>query len=673
LTFGERRRRADVQLIQRDFEELESAFVSGAQKLNKKRQAQMIKRVEKVLGELREAFEKGDNEEVEGILASLQMPSQKEWRKLIRKLIFSATKAGILRAHFELMRLKELYEFDEDTWEVIPEGYDYDVIYPKEALEFLEKYSLEISVITDETVLNRIRKELKKGLEEGLNNRDLIANIKETAGTWMSDWHAQTIARTESSKMYNAGRLARWLDPENNGFVEALQYDAIVDKRTTQLCRHLDGMIVSITRSDVIAEYTPPNHFQCRATWLPVTKYEEWEDNFQPTEEPEKGFTFVAPLPKLLKGKTEPLVQPKKKIDPRTITDPDVIRNLPDDDFKIAIGNIKDIALKLAMVKERAEQMLVKETGLKEEVADALFTYWGYNSDTMKGTFEMFDTTYEFFMTPDMKETVEQLVRDLYEAGDERGNDALKEVVEKFAEKHGSNPVYSDLIAKLRLALSRVKYKMTWNGLKPVRERSRESEKLLTIQLPPMTPNFKNATGLQQAIKDAQAWLLKYVDERLTPATGIKLRFKHDLKRAYATGATGEIFFGRYENDAGVVVHESAHVMHWNNKAVADLIHEFYMQRTKNMTVPKRVWYNSKGQKEWAYPDDFFSYYVGREYGWEKRYEDYYREEGYVTHGFLGQEVLSMGMQALYSNPEKFYQDDKEHFLLTYAILRGLF
>jgi SPP1 gp7 family putative phage head morphogenesis protein len=662
LTFGERRKRADVQLILKDFEELESAFVSNAQKLNKKRQAQVIKRVEKVLDELKSAFEKGDTDEVKGILASLEMPSRKEWRKLVRKLIYSATKAGILRAHFEMMRLKELYEFDEDTWEVIPEGYDYDVVFPDEAKDFLDKYSLEISVITEETVLNRIRKELERGLKEGLSNRDLIANIKETAGTWMSEHHAQTIARTETGKMYNAGRLARWLDPETNGFVEALQYDAIVDSRTTELCEHLDGMIVSIQRSEVIAQFTPPNHFQCRATWLPVTKYEEWEDNFDTSMEPEKGFTFTAPLPKLLKGKKEPLVQPKKKYDPREVTDPDVIRSMPDEDFKVAIGNITDQALKLAMVKERAEQILVRETGLKETVADALFTYWGYDSDAMKGTFEMFDTMYEFFMTPDMKEVVEQLIRDLYDAGDEKGNDALKEVVEKFAKKHGSDPQYSDLIAKLREALSRAKYKMTWNGLKPLKERSKESEKLLTIKLPPKTANFRNATGLQQAIKDAQAWLLKYLDEKLSPATGVKLRFKNDLYRAYATGATGEIYFGRYEKDAGVVVHETAHVIHWNNKAIADLVHEFYTQRTKDEKMTK---YHGEDTKK----DNFYNPYVGRVYGWEGKYKDSKR----ATHGFMGQEVLSMGMQALYTNPEKFYQDDKEHFLLTYAILKGLF
>lgn len=621
-----------------------------------------MERVEKILDELQRAYENGDKDEVEGILKSIQMPSQKEWRKLIRKLIYSATEAGILRAHFELMRLKELYEFaEDDTWTVVDEGYDYEVIFPQEAREFLDKYSLEISVITDETVLNRIREELRKGLEEGISTKELIKNIQRTSETWLSEWHAQTIARTETGKMYNAGRLARWLDPEVNGFVEALQYDAIIDRRTTELCRHLDGKIVSIKRADVIAEYTPPNHFQCRSTWLPVTKHEEWEDDFPTDIEPEKGFAFKAPLPKLLQGKTEPLVQPKKKIDPREVTDPDVIRNLPDDDFKIAIGNIKDIALKLALVKERAEKMLVRETGLKEEVVDALFTYWGYNSDALEGSFEMFDTLYKFYMTPEMRETVEELVRKLYDAGDNYGNEALREVIEEFAKEYGSKPEYADLIAKLRQGISQARYKMTWNGLKPV-EQTEESKKLLTMKMPPRTANFRNANGLQQALKEAQAWLLKYVDPKLAPKTGIKVRFQYDLYRAYATGASGEVYFGAIEKEAGVVVHEVGHVFHWNNKAVANLINEFYQQRTKN---DKITLYQGEKTKR----DNFYNPYVGRVYGWERRYEN----SKYATREFMGQEVLSMGIQALYENPEKFYQDDKEHFLLTYAILRGLF
>jgi SPP1 gp7 family putative phage head morphogenesis protein len=321
LTYGERRKRADSKQILNDFEELESAFLSFAQKLNVKRQAQLKKRINKLLPELRKAHSEGDIEEVEGILKSLTMPSSKEWRKGLEKLVYSATRSGILRAFLEVERLKELYQFDEH-WEVVSEGYDYDVVIPETAREFIKKHSYELGVITEDTALERIRKELEDGLDEGLSPKEMTDRINQVTDTWVSEWHAQTIARTETGKFYNAGRIASWTDPELDGFVEAMQYDAIVDTRTTSFCRHMDGKIIDIRNQAMIAEYTPPNHFQCRATWIPVSRYEVWEDDFTVGEEPEKGFSFQSPTPFLVNGKTQPLVQKRKK--PKVLTAKDI-------------------------------------------------------------------------------------------------------------------------------------------------------------------------------------------------------------------------------------------------------------------------------------------------------------------------------------------------------------
>jgi SPP1 gp7 family putative phage head morphogenesis protein len=660
LTYGERRKRADVQLIQKDFDGLESAFLTHAQKLNKKRQAQIAKRVERVIDELQKAHQKGDTEEVEGILASLKMPSSKEWYKLVDKLVSSAVDAGILRAHFELLRLKELYEFDE--WEVVNEGYEYDVILPEEARDWLKKYAYEIGVITETTTLNRIRKTLENSLDEGLSPKDTMEAVRNSAGTWMSDFHAQTIARTETAKMYNAGRIARWTDPEQNGFVEALQYDAIVDTRTTELCEHLDGRIVAITNGATIAKFTPPNHFQCRATWIPVTKYEEWEDDWDNSIEPDKGFTFEAPLPKLLKGKKEPLVQPKKRASPLDIKDPDEIRSLDDDDFRLAIGNVTDLDKKLAMINERAEKMAVKEIGLKEKRIAPQFTWYGFNSDANKGSFEIYDTLYEFYMTQEIREDIENLVRALQGASDSE----IVKILEEFEKKFIASIAHLDIVRVIREAQALAPVEADIGTLVTV-AMTAQATKQLTIKTPPQTKNYKNATGLQQAVKDGQAWMLKHLHPRLAPSSGVQLKFQHDLTRAYAIGSKGTIHFGKYERNAGVVVHEVGHVIHWNNPEIAELIEEFFMKRTDNLKKPK-----SKRHGEDVIPDDFFNSYIGRIYGWEEHNNKIYKKRGDKMRSY-GQEVLSMGLQAMYENPKKFYKDDKEHFLFTYAIMRGLF
>lgn len=309
MTFADRKRRADTAKILEDMDKLEAAFLSDAQKLNKKRQEQLLKRVSRLLTPLQEAHAKNDSKGVESLLAELRMPSSKEWKKTLKRLIKSSAESGVLRAHVELLKLRELYAFSDDI-NVVSEAGDYKVVFPPEAMEFIDNYAYEIGVITEATVIERIKEHLRVALKEGLTTKELIDHIQKVITTWLSRNHAETIARVETSKMYNAGRLARWLDPDTNGFVEALQYDSIVDRRTTPMCKSLDGMVVAVSNGSMIDQYTPPNHYNCRATWLPITKFEEWEDNFKPTEKPDKGFDSKHNhARKLLEGKKSPLVQ----------------------------------------------------------------------------------------------------------------------------------------------------------------------------------------------------------------------------------------------------------------------------------------------------------------------------------------------------------------------------
>ncbi|AYP68711.1 head morphogenesis protein [Bacillus phage vB_BpsS-36] len=639
---------------------VELSFTSKAQKLNKKRQAQLVKRVEKILPELQKAHEKGDKKEVEGILKSIEMPSKKEWRKLVRGLVTDAVESGVIRGHYEILRLKELYEFSDAGNGA---HYTYEVVLPKEAKDYLNNYGLELSVITEETVLTRIRDELDKCLEEGASPREVAERVKDKAGTWMSDSHAQTIARTETGKMYNAGKLARYSDPDNNGFVEAMQYDAIVDTRTTDLCQHLDGRIIAITNGSMIAQYTPPNHYQCRATWLPVTKYEEWEDNWDNSIQPQDGFVFTPDVPKLLQGKqsNQPLVKPKQKPDLSKLTDPDIIRTLDDDDFKRALKNITDQELKVSLAKERAELMLVKNNGLKvTERKD--FQYGGiHGRNSAQGTakIEIYGKEYSFAYNSSIRDTVEEFGSKLYDAKTLKEAETL---FNAFRKANGSNLNMADFIIKVETALKTGGKAMTWNGLEKVVQTS-ASAKLLKIKTPPKTANYKNATGLQQAVTDGQKWLTDHVPPELAPATGVKLRFSKNNSRAYATGGTGEIYFGPWEKNAGVIVHEVGHVLHWQSKEVSDMVNSFFMTRTNNLTMAKTLRHGEE-----VIPDDFFNSYIGRIYGWETR------NMGRATgNQFYGQEVLSMGMQAMYENPIAFYQNDKDHFLFTYAIMKGLY
>jgi hypothetical protein len=137
--------------------------------------------------------------------------------------------------------------------------------------------------------------------------------------------------------------------------------------------------------------------------------------------------------------------------------------------------------------------------------------------------------------------------------------------------------------------------------------------------------------------------------------------------RAYATSFEGTIHFGRYRGDPAVIVHEVGHVLHSQNVAINTLTHEWFMKRTENLTLPKGAKHGEPN-----IPDSFFNSYIGRIYGWEEHNGRIYKSRGVTENGIYGQEVVSMGLQAMYENPAKFYNDDKDHFLFIYAIMKGL-
>ena len=120
--------------------------------------------------------------------------------------------------------------------------------------------------------------------------RDIVAQAaRETAGIRQimealtrdgfgrSDWHRETIARTESGQLYNHGRMARYREC---GGVTGYRYETIMDGRETMLCHSLNGRMFSF---DDASGATPPMHYACRSTISPLMWWEtpgedEWDD-----------------------------------------------------------------------------------------------------------------------------------------------------------------------------------------------------------------------------------------------------------------------------------------------------------------------------------------------------------------------------------------------------------
>lgn len=97
----------------------------------------------------------------------------------------------------------------------------------------------------------------------------------------------ETIARTNITEATNLSRVALFGSPEFQGFVVAMEYSAILDERTTEICEHLHGKIFKDW-----ADLTPPNHFNCRSVLVPVTVVDDWDgkESSPATKQPQKGF-----------------------------------------------------------------------------------------------------------------------------------------------------------------------------------------------------------------------------------------------------------------------------------------------------------------------------------------------------------------------------------------------
>jgi len=109
-------------------------------------------------------------------------------------------------------------------------------------------------------------------------------------GAGLTPHRLETVVRTNYFEAVNEARFSYFTDPLLGGFVEALEYSAILDARTTAICSHLDGRIFD-TASSNWESYRPPNHYNCRSLLIAVTENDTWKESRDPSLEPQSGFS----------------------------------------------------------------------------------------------------------------------------------------------------------------------------------------------------------------------------------------------------------------------------------------------------------------------------------------------------------------------------------------------
>ena len=134
--------------------------------------------------------------------------------------------------------------------------------YTNRTFEVIEKAIKEIR--GEEATEDEVRDELDKLEDEILD--DLMLEAR----------HIETGVRTSLFEAINEARYSYFTDPKLLGFIEALEYSAVMDARTTEICRHMDDKVYPVRDWDsTYAAWRPPNHFNCRSVLVPVTRIDK--------------------------------------------------------------------------------------------------------------------------------------------------------------------------------------------------------------------------------------------------------------------------------------------------------------------------------------------------------------------------------------------------------------
>lgn len=151
--------------------------------------------------------------------------------------------------------------------------------------ETIADRSFFITGITRDNIRKEAGLVILRGIEQGLSTREIIHQLTEfflenytPAQLENLPGRLETIIRTNVLKAYNQGRQNFF---ERAGdFITGYQFSAILDDRTTPVCRTLDGAMYRAT-DPFLEKINPPLHFNCRSILIPITEGEKFTPDKQ--------------------------------------------------------------------------------------------------------------------------------------------------------------------------------------------------------------------------------------------------------------------------------------------------------------------------------------------------------------------------------------------------------
>ena len=152
---------------------------------------------------------------------------------------------------------------------------------PREALAYLSQKALHITGVLDDRLLAQSKTILLNAVKFGEPLGDTTAKLNDLFLPYVGDpdvlrdgepiqpAQLNTVVRTNATDAYSMGRLIAARDPDLEGLIRGMLYSAVLDERTTPVCRYLDGKVIPMDEPR-LDQLVPPNHFNCRSILVPV-------------------------------------------------------------------------------------------------------------------------------------------------------------------------------------------------------------------------------------------------------------------------------------------------------------------------------------------------------------------------------------------------------------------
>lgn len=178
--------------------------------------------------------------------------------------------------------LLDLYKTSKQTAssEIFKSSFAKPIVSDK-FLKILEEETYQFIGDWEYNVTKNARLAIIEAIKDGKSIAQVVDIIDKEAKEKARE-SLERYARTKFTEVMNKGRLAFF---EESGVVSGYQYSAILDDRTTEICRGLHGKTFKAGDQPI-----PPMHFNCRSMLLPITIYEQFEPDTHVGKTPMEDF-----------------------------------------------------------------------------------------------------------------------------------------------------------------------------------------------------------------------------------------------------------------------------------------------------------------------------------------------------------------------------------------------